>query len=286
MPELPEVETIKVRLNKVLPGSTISDVSVSKEKSFHGNTTAILNKTVNKVSRRAKIIRIHLDGAHDLLVHLKMTGQLIYHSDDGLRLGGGHPTADWVSQLPSKHTRVFFKLIKEDQTEAQLFFNDMRIFGWIKSLTKEEILAEFSKYAPDINSNKVTPEYFFSKLQSTARKIKQVVLDNAVIAGVGNIYACDGLHLARVHPERIANSLSRDESDILLASLKEVIAQGIDLGGATIDNYRNVDGFSGGYQSVVRVYGKEGQACVQCPGIIQKKKIGGRGTYFCEGCQH
>lgn len=284
MPELPEVETIASRLNTVLPKYQITEVLVAKEKSFQGSVSPIIGSTVTQVSRRAKMIQIYLDGTHNLLVHLKMTGQLIFQSSE-VRLGGGHPTADWISELPSKHTRVSFSLVDEQDNSASLFFNDMRIFGWIKVADENLVAQEYQKYAPDIIDPRITSEYFFNKLQNTSRKIKQVVLDNKIVAGIGNIYACDGLHLARIHPERKANTLSKEESDRLLASLKKVITLGITLGGATIDNYKNVDGFSGGYQDVVRVYGKEGEPCMQCPGIIQKKKIGGRGTYYCSKCQ-
>lgn len=285
MPELPEVETIRRRLESVLVGHVIDSIEIFKEKSFQGDHEEVIGRHIQKVSRRAKMIRIHLSGDKDLLVHLKMTGQLIYHSDEGVKVGGGHPTADWVSDLPSKHTRVSFSLRNSEANLSHLFFNDMRIFGWVKVVGESEIKKEFEKYAPDIISDQVDEEYFLKKLQKTSRIIKQVIMDNAVIAGVGNIYACDGLHDARIHPERKANQLTREEANKLLGALKSVITQGIELGGATIDNFRNVDGFSGGYQDVVRVYGKAGEACGQCAGIIQKKKIGGRGTYYCSNCQ-
>ena len=285
MPELPEVETIAKRLKTVVCGKTISEVSVFKQKSFYGDSQSLLGVPILDVSRKAKLIRFHLPNAQNLLIHLKMTGQLIYIDATGSRLGGGHPTADWVSQLPSNHTRVSFKLLSLDKTQHSLYFNDMRIFGWIRLLSDSQILAEYRKYAPDINTDTITLEYFAQKLQKTTRPIKQVIMDNAVISGVGNIYACDGLNLAFIHPQRPANSLSDAETSKLLQALKEVIDLGIELGGATIDNYRTVDGFAGKYQEKVRVYSREGENCCNCGGIIQKIKLGGRGTYFCQNCQ-
>jgi formamidopyrimidine-DNA glycosylase len=285
MPELPEVETIVRRLNSVLSGKKISKVDIFKEKSFQGDSLSIINAPITKVSRRAKFIRLHLSDGLNLLAHLKMTGQFIFVDNSGDRLGGGHPTADWVSELPSKHTRIGFTLLDENEVEHSLFFNDMRIFGWVRLLSDKEVEAEYSKYAPDVNTDEITSEYFQQKLSRTARKIKQVVLDNKIISGVGNIYACDGLNLAKIDPLRPANSLSKDESARLLQALKDVINLGIELGGATIDNYRTVDGFAGGYQNEVLTYGREGEVCKNCPGIIEKIKIGGRGTYFCPSCQ-
>ncbi len=285
MPELPEVETIVRRLSQVLPGKYIDEVTVLHPKSFQGALEFVVGKQVCSVSRRAKLIRIQLTDNSNLLAHLKMTGQFIFIGADGARLGGGHPTADWVSELPSKHSRIQFSLSEENQEQSKLFFNDMRIFGWVKVATDLEVQKEFEKYGPDVHTQAATLEYFAEKLKKTNRNIKQVIMDNSIISGVGNIYACDGLHLAKIDPRRSANSLSKSEIEILLDSLKEVISLGIELGGATIDNYRTVDGFAGKYQEKVRVYGKEGEPCQNCSKKIQKIKIGGRGTYFCPVCQ-
>ena len=140
MPELPEVETVVRRLQQVLPGKTINSLTVLKEKSFVGDQFLVMEKTITEVSRRAKLIRIHLSDSTSLLVHLKMTGQLIY-VDDQERLGGGHPTLDWVQELPSNHTRVWFDL----GSHAALYFNDQRIFGWVKHMDEEAVQREYAK---------------------------------------------------------------------------------------------------------------------------------------------
>lgn len=291
MPELPEVETIVKRLREVVVGKTIDNVLVHRDKSFQGNPTLILNSKISDVSRRAKLIRFHLDNNLNLLVHLKMTGQLIFISNDGSkRIGGGHPTSDWVETLPSKHTRITFHLSEtsennENREKSNLYFNDIRVFGWVKLADQEAVNLEHSKYAPDIHTAEVDENYFHSALSKTARPIKVAIMDSSIVSGVGNIYACDGLNLARINPERSAKSLSKEESSELLKALKHVINLGIEMGGATIDNYRNVDGFSGKYQEVVRVYGREGEKCENCGNIIVKNKLAGRGTYFCANCQ-
>lgn len=300
MPELPEVETIAKKLNSVLRDKLITKIKVHREKSFQGDPNIVIGQKIIEVSRRAKLIRFHFPEKLNLLAHLKMTGQFIF-IDDLHKIGGGHPSSDWVNDLPSSHTRVEIDISPLTQLKnkrnyqiksknlpintSKLFFNDMRVFGWLKVLSDAEVEEEYQKYGPDINTENASYSYFKKKLKSTARKIKQVVMDNKIISGVGNIYACDGLNLAKVHPMRPANSLSEYEIKTLLEALKEVIDLGIKLGGATISDYKNVDGFSGKYQDEVRTYGRDGLECKNCFGIIEKIKIGGRGTFYCSKCQ-
>lgn len=279
MPELPEVETIVKKLHSVLNSKIVSGLRVNREKSFQGDVSQIIGQPILKVSRRAKLIRFHFPNNINLLAHLKMTGQFIF-VDGNKKVGGGHPSLDWIGELPSKHTRV-----EIDLSDSHLYFNDMRVFGWIRVLSDEEVELEYQKYGPDINTEDASIKYFKEKLQKTGRKIKQVIMDNAVVSGVGNIYACDGLNLAKIHPNRSANSLSETEAITLLNALKKVINLGIKLGGATISDYRDVDGFSGKYQDEVLVYGREGEECKNCVGFIEKIKVGGRGTFFCPNCQ-
>lgn len=279
MPELPEVETIVRRMREPLIGKKIFAVEVLKEKSFIGNQQDIEAAEISAIQRQAKIIDISLDSGLHVLVHLKMTGQLIY-TDGSTRLGGGHPTADWVSELPSKHTRVVIRL-----SSGTLYFNDMRIFGWMKVVTPDQRRAEFASYAPDINTPAISPEYLQTRFANKKVAVKTAVLDSNIVSGVGNIYANDALHLARIHPLRPVCSLSTDEIHRLTAALKEVIHLGIELGGATIDHFRDINGFAGQYQTKVRVYGKEGEPCSECGTPIQKMKVGGRGTFLCPQCQ-
>jgi formamidopyrimidine-DNA glycosylase len=294
MPELPEVETIVKKLHSVLENKVITGIRINREKSFQGDMGLVIGQPISAVSRRAKLIRFHFPNNLNVLAHLKMTGQFIFVGSNkktgDTKIGGGHPSSDWVGSLPSKHTRVEIDLAGNDdednnKQDESLYFNDMRVFGWLKVMTDDEVQREYEKYGPDINTPEASIEYFKTKLKKTARKIKQVVMDNKIISGVGNIYACDGLNLAKIHPTRPANSLSDEELEVLLLALKEVIDLGIKLGGATISDYRDVDGFSGKYQDEVLTYGREGQECKNCPGFIEKIKVGGRGTYFCSSCQ-
>lgn len=281
MPELPEVETIVRKLQIVLPGKVLSNVVKLHQKSLIGDKEALIGLEIEAVTRRAKIIRIQLTHNLNLLIHLKMTGQLIY-VDDHQRMGGGHPTEDWIHQLPSKHTRVQLDLADG----SQLFFNDQRLFGWLKIQTDQEVDQTFSRLAPDITDPQITSHYLASKLLKRGQAIKQLLMDTSIVSGVGNIYACDALNLARIHPERPGKSLSLADLDQLVTATKTVIERGIELGGTTFDGkYVDIDGLAGSYQSVVRVYGREGKVCLNCHGQIVKTKLGGRGTYFCSQCQ-
>lgn len=280
MPELPEVETIASRLRQVLPGKTVASATIMKEKSFIGDVKHLYNQEIISIGRRAKIITIQLANNYYLLIHLKMTGQLLY-VDSQRRIGGGHPTADWVAALPNKHTRIVLTL--SDKTNV--FFNDQRIFGWIKLVSASDVSNEFSSYGPDINSVEASFSYFQKKAKARSVSIKQFLLDGSVLAGIGNIYACDALNLAQVSPFRSVNDLDTDELQRVLHASKSVIQRGIDTGGASIENYVGADGLSGTYQHHVLVYKREGQDCYNCGTTIRKEKIGGRGTYFCPNCQ-
>lgn len=279
MPELPEVETIVRRLRPLVEGQEIAEVKVLREKSFRGEPDLLVGQKVARVGRRAKVIRLDLD-QQTLLIHLKMTGQLILVKA-GERIGGGHPTADWTNDLPSKHTRVLIKF----SNESILFFNDMRVFGWIRQFEPELADQELAAYGPDIIDENLSATDFANSLKRRQIPIKQAIMDGKFVAGVGNIYACDGLFLAEINPQRPANSLSKSEARYLLDQLRFVVNKGIKLGGATIDTYRQVDGLAGGYQDELLVYGREGELCKKCGGKIERLKQGGRSTFFCPNCQ-
>jgi len=142
-----------------------------------------------------------------------------------------------------------------------------------------------ANYGPDIIDSKITDAWFYQQLQKKSQSIKQVIMDSSFIAGVGNIYACDGLHLAGISPIRSSRTLSLEMSIRLLHSLQTVINRGIELGGATIQNYKNVDGLSGKYQLERRVYARENEPCLVCDQVILRIKQAGRSTFYCSHCQ-
>lgn len=281
MPELPEVETICARLRPIIVGKSVSDIKVFRDKSFQGNLTQLVGRTIQDVKRRAKIIRLKLDRSLNVVIHLKMTGQLIYQ-DEHQKVGGGHPTADWTRQLPSSHTRI----IIDFADNSKLFFNDMRVFGWMKVVNDEAVSQLFSQFGPDANSPDLTVDYLQSALSSHTIPIKQAIMSNEIIAGIGNIYAAEALFFAALHPLRPANSLSKIELRKLINAIQLVIQAGIDHGGTTFDGqFVAIDGLSGQHQHHLSVYGKKDEICLVCGAPISKIKIGGRGTYFCENCQ-
>lgn len=285
MPELPEVESIRRKLQQILPKRQIRGVEVRRDKSFLAFPDfggEILQRRVLEVRRRAKILQIVLDGERDLLVHLKMTGQLIFIDQDGQRAGGGHPSADWVTELPAKHTRVIFDF----SDGSRLFFNDMRVFGWIRSPLKKDVEQEFVNYGPDINDPNLSVTYLLRQAARRSIPIKQFIMDNAVICGVGNIYASESLFQIGLHPARPAREVTKAEMTALLQAMQAIIARATELGGTTFDGkYVGVDGFAGGFQNELKVYGREGLPCLHCGAKIAKLKQGGRGTFFCPSCQ-
>lgn len=282
MPELPEVETIVRKLNQYTKGKRIQKLEVLRQSIFRGNISTIVGQKIKNVTRRAKLINIELDNGSHLLTHLKMTGQYVFQNGK-TRVGGGHPTSDWVKDLPSKHTRLIFHL----EGNSKLFFNDMRMFGWIRQHNKDELSKIFGKLGPDITSSEVTTKYLTEKLKNRRLPIKQAIMMNEIICGVGNIYASDSLNKAKISPIRPANSLTKREISKLIKIMKEIIDLATKLGGTTFDGmYVGVEGFAGGYQNKLLVYGREGESCYNCGGLIQKIKLGGRGTYYCPDCQN
>ncbi len=283
MPELPEVETIRGQLERVVKGQRVRRVKVRRKKSFRGRVKEVEGRKIVRVGRRAKMLVVELEGDKNLLIHLKMTGQLVYESEKG-RTVGGHPTSDWVKKLPSKHTRVVMELEK-----GKLFFNDMRVFGWIKVVDKVGLEREFKDLGPDVNGSGFTIKHLKKILESSGRAIKLILLDQKKLAGVGNIYANDGLYCAGVDPRRSGKEVVKDEVVVkrLFKCLRKVIDKGIKHGGATAsdDSFKNAAGLGGKYQKHFLVYEKEGKKCKRCGEKIKKVKLGGRGTYFCLGCQ-
>jgi len=297
MPELPEVETIARQLDQVIVGKKIAKVVVLSTKSFLGDSRELIGKKIDKVDRHAKMVVWHLDDAgRSVMIHLKMTGQLVWRpaaagrpKKDNIKEGeykgrqvvGGHPSEDWNLDLPNKHTRV----VIDFADGSRLFFNDLRKFGWIKLVKSEELAKALIKMPPDIIDSVFTLEFFSKVLASSRRAVKLVLMDQAKIGGVGNIYANDALNLAKVDPGRAANSLQSFELKKLYLGTRKVINLGIKYGGATYSDYRDTRGQGGRYQEHFLVYDREGEKCHNCGGTIKKIHLGGRGTYFCPKCQ-
>lgn len=275
MPELPEIETIKLQLNSVLPGKKVQEIKILTDKSFIGNPRAVYGATITQVRRLAKILIIELSNNMALAVHLKMSGQVLYKTENQKL-----KTKSSNVNLPNKHTRVIIKF----RDRSSLFFCDIRMFGWIRVLTTENIEKLKISLGPDPLSQ-LTEDKFHQILQSSKRPVKLVLMDQEKIAGVGNIYANDALYLAKINPKRRSATVSKKESNLLLKKLQKVLEEGIKWRGASRINFRDIYGQKGEVQEHFHVYDREGERCQNCGGNIEKFKLGGRGTYFCPNCQ-
>lgn len=287
MPELPEVETISLGLGRLLPGREIDSVDFDWDKSFPNAGSDVrqfmISAKIVAVRRRAKVLLIELSTGYSLVIHLKMTGQLVFRSQQE-NFGAGHPAKSLIGELPDKSTRVTLKF----SDSSQLFFNDQRKFGWMRLLPTVEVmnLDFFQKVGPeplgaDFNWQAMKERLLKRKNSS----IKAVLLDQTVVAGVGNIYADESLWGAKIHPTTLVSKLSDKQVRSLYKELVMVLKLAIARGGSTDRNYVDAVGKKGSYLSFARVFRREGQACPRCSKTIIKTRVAGRGTHLCPNCQ-
>ena len=286
MPELPEVETVRRGLAGLILHRQITKVTGLCYKSLQiapaDISRLVTGATVTDVRRRAKMLMIDLTGGYTLLIHLKMTGQLVYRGDQAW--AAGHPNDSMIGELPDKSTRTIFEL----SGGGKLFFNDQRKFGWIKLYPTSEVmqLARIVKLGPEPLSGDPWREVLPRLRRHQKSRIKTAILDQTVLAGVGNIYADESLWLARINPTTRVEQLSDDDLHCLLDSIIEIMNQSLRAGGSTARNYVKADGSRGDYlDKFARVYRREGQPCARCGHEIRKIKLAGRGTHYCPACQ-
>lgn len=287
MPELPEVETVRAGLARLLPGRRIASVDFDWPKSFP-NAPADVQKfligtDIITVKRRAKVLLIELSTDYSLVVHLKMTGQLVFRSRQE-SFGAGHPSSSLVGELPDKSTRVTITFVDG----SQLFFNDQRKFGWMRLIPTPEVmnLDFFRKVGPEPLSADFKWQDFQERLMKRPNtSVKAALLDQAVVAGVGNIYADESLWGAQIHPATVVKQLVAAQFHDLHDELVYVLNLAIQKGGSTDKNYVDAEGKRGSYLSFARVFRREGQTCPRCGAIIQKIRVAGRGTHICPNCQ-
>jgi formamidopyrimidine-DNA glycosylase len=249
MPELPEVETVRKQLEKEILGCEI--VGEGKIVGF---------------DRVGKYLFIKFEGGRGLEIHLKMTGRLVL--DD-----------DWYGT--AKHTRITMNL----KDGRRIYFWDIRKFGYIKKSEDVEMTIEKLKQKMGPEPWDIADSDLSRKLKKTGRAIKEAILDQSMLAGVGNIYANDALWLAGIDPRRIARTLKLSEVKKLRYSLCAVLARGLLVGGASDNTYRDFYGGRGGYQDEFLVYGRKGEPCNKCGKSLERIVVGGRGTWMCSECQ-
>lgn len=287
MPELPEVETVRRGLKKHCIDHVIAAVNVHDSPKSFPNAEAdieafLLQAYITDIRRRAKVLLIDLSSEYTLVVHLKMTGQLVYRGQE--RFGAGHPTDSLIADLPDRSTRVTLTF----KDGSQLFFNDQRKFGWMKLLPTIEVpnIDFMKKVGPEPLEADFTKAQFHQRfVRRVKTNIKAALLDQTVVAGVGNIYADESLWGAKIDPRRKVADVSELEFDVLYDELRAVMNLAIEKGGSTDKNYVDAEGNRGSYMDFARVFRREGLACPRCGDVIQKIKHAGRGTHFCPSCQ-
>lgn len=298
MPELPEVETIRRGLQKRIVSKKIIGIEIRVSKNFVGDKEIVLGQRVVDVVRRAKVVAIKLENNNNLLFHLKMTGQLVFRQSSVAgsqsinhklqtadQFAGGHPDHNWHAKLPNNTTATVFTF----NDESKLFFNDLRKFGWCKILSNDKLQQIFDdEYGPEPFDPKFNAEYLMltaSKIPN--RKFKQFLLDQSIIAGIGNIYADEIAFDVSIMPDRKVKDISLSEWKKIVESTRKILELAISHGGTTDSDYVNADGEKGGMQDYLKVYRKTGLLCPgDCGGVIKRMSIGGRGTHFCPKCQH
>lgn len=287
MPELPEVETVRRGLQSLIVGRTVKSITHDTAKGFPNAAADVeaflIGAKITEVRRRAKVLLIDLSTNYTLVIHLKMTGQMVFVAK-AARFGAGHPNESLIGSLPDRSTRVVFTF----DDDSHLYFNDQRKFGWVRLMPTPEVpnIDFMKKVGPEPLEAEFSADEFAERFKRRAKtSIKAALLDQTVIAGVGNIYADESLWGARIHPKRLVGSITTQEFTRLYTELRSVMNMAIEKGGSTDKNYVNAEGKRGSYLTFARVFRREGKPCPRCGTTIIKTKVAGRGTHICPHCQ-
>jgi formamidopyrimidine-DNA glycosylase len=289
MPELPEVETTVRDLKKKVLGRIFFDVwtdakkMIKKPKKFENFKKELVGKEILDIKRRGKNILFFLSSGKVLLIHQKLTGHLlfgIWKKEEGI----------WKSEikgpLAEDPMNRFLHLIFFFKDGWQLALSDLRKFAKVEILTKEELEKELSSLGPEPLEKDFSFEKFKEVLLKRKKgKIKQVLMDQTVIAGIGNIYSDEILWKAMVHPFKRVEKLSEEELERIFKAMKEILPKAIEVGGESISDFRRPSGQKGGFDPLRKVYRREGERCSRCNSIIKRIKLGGRSAHYCPICQ-
>ncbi|MFA5421054.1 MAG: DNA-formamidopyrimidine glycosylase [Patescibacteria group bacterium] len=285
MPELPEVETIKNGLSRFILFKEIKLIELLDERLLqNGDRSELLKLKKDKfinISRLGKAIVFSFQKSKKkLVVHLKMTGQLVYFSDKKALLVGGHSEKN--SNISNfKHIR--FRVDFDDNN--YLVLNDTRRFAYLKLLDSESFNNFSSKIGIDPLTEIFTLENFLKLLDGRRKNVKAFLLDQQFVSGIGNIYADEVLFASGVSPFRSVDSLNLGEKKVIFANIKKILELAVEKRGTTFSDYVDVEGKSGGFLSLLKVYGRGGLKCFKCKDLIIKTKLSGRGTHYCKSCQ-
>jgi len=286
MPELPEVETITRELNRAMIGATVRVVDIRLPKMVKLPPAmlrrALIKARLQRVYRRAKLCLFDFSNGQTMVIHLKMSGQLIWQGS-GRTVVGGHPIPGGTTELPNRYSHFIVST-----SRGTLYFNDQRQFGFVRIIPTKRLPAwlESQGYGPEPLSGEFTYDLFLKIMRRhQAKRVKPVLLDQRVIAGIGNIYADEACHFSRVRPHRRIKTLSGRELKALFRGIRHVLMLSIRHGGTSVSDYRRSNGTKGSMNRYLRVYGRAGQQCHRCGTTIVKNVLAQRGTHFCPGCQ-
>ncbi len=290
MPELPEVEVTRRHIETLLVGRRVARLRTTKNSYFfltppHRLRRAIEGRRIETLERRGKYLLAGLETGDRLLLHLGMTGQLFASSAHSPRLLSATARATLPPEAqarfaPDAHTHLYFEF--EDKGEA-LYFRDVRKFGKVQLLVAGAASRRLDRLGPD--ALQVSGARLFARGRGRRVAVKNLLLDQTVVAGVGNIYADEALFLARVRPRRRAGRVTRAEYARIAAALRRVLARSIETGGASINDFLAPDGSDGAYQDERRVYARTGAPCRSCGAPIRRVVIAARSAHYCPGCQ-
>ena len=286
MPELPEVETVKRGLSRLVIGKIVSSAESNWPKSFPNLQADVdlflIGARIIGVRRRAKVLIIDLDTKYSLVIHLKMTGQIVYKGRESF--AAGHPNDSMIGELPDRSTRVILGF----DDGSNLYFNDQRKFGWVRLMPTVEIpnLPFMLKVGPEPLTAEFTAKIFINRVKKRANTtIKAAILDQSILAGVGNIYADESLWGAKIYPGNRVRDISYSKLTKLQKEIVYVMTLSIEKGGSTDKNYVDAEGKKGNYLKFARVFRRENSPCPRCGTVIVKTRVAGRGTHYCPKCQ-
>jgi formamidopyrimidine-DNA glycosylase len=279
MPELPEVETIKRKLKPDLVEKVISEVEILSPKNFVGNKNEVIGSKIISVDRYGKVLVFALSNKKFLNVHFKLSGQILFSKNADKAIFKNIIPFTKGNKMPANTTRVIIRFTDG----SGIFFNDLRKFGWMKVSDQP-----LKPKGTDVLSKEFTPKLIFLMTKKTRKPIKVLLMDQDLITGIGNIYANDSLFLAKIHPQRLSNSLTEKEIGLLYKTIKQTISEGIqDCGSSGADEaFILPDGSRGGHQRNFLVYQREKKPCIVCETIIKRIKHNGRSSFFCPKCQN
>lgn len=285
MPELPEVETVRRDLSRLIVSLPIRAVKVVHPKPVRQApakfAAALRGRRITTIDRIGKLLILSLDTDEDfLLIHLKMTGQLIYRAGQKI-VAGGHSLSEPIRALPNKHTRVIITF----DNGAELFFNDLRLFGYLELVGSKQLATIRAGYGIEPLTKNFTLANFRTALHGRTTSVKALLLNQKIIAGLGNIYVDEACFRAKIDPTTAANRLTPIQITKLWRACEAIIALGVKHRGTTFNHFVDGNGERGGFLPFLKVYGRACEPCHICRTAIKKIKAAGRGTHFCPQCQ-